>query len=124
MKTFPPALTTTDPALELRALLDAAVDGIVVVDHLGRILTFNRAAERLFGYEAHDVVGCTVGVLMSDEDRHFHGRHMTRYLTTYMPRIIGRGREVEARRKDGTVFPAFLTVGVISESNPKRFVGF
>jgi two-component system sensor kinase FixL len=124
MKTFPPALTATDPALELRALLDAAVDGIMVIDHLGRILTFNRAAERLFGHEAHDVVGRTVGVLISDKDRHFHGRHMAQYLMNCMPRIIGRGREVEARRKDGTVFPAFLAVGMISDSNPERFVCF
>jgi two-component system sensor kinase FixL len=117
-------LTTTDPALEVQALLDAAVDGIVIIDHLGRIQTFNRAAERIFGYEARDVVGSSVGVLMSDEERRSHDRHIAQYLTTCTPRIIGTGREVEATRKDGTVFPAFLAVGVIPESNPPRFVGF
>jgi two-component system, LuxR family, sensor kinase FixL len=100
-------MATTPMRLELQALLDAAVDGIVAIDYLGRILTFNRAAERIFGYEAHEVVGRSVGIL-----------------TTCMLRNIGRGREVEARSKDGKIFPAFLAMGVIPESNPPRFVGF
>jgi len=124
MKDTPSLENTTDASLELQALLDAAVDGIMVIDHLGKVLTFNRAAERIFGYEAGDVIGSSVDLLMSDEERRSHHRHMARYLTTSMPRIIGRGREIEARRKDGTMFFAFLSVGVVPDSNAPRFVGF
>jgi two-component system, LuxR family, sensor kinase FixL len=108
----------------LQALLDAAVDGIVVISHTGVIQTFNRAAERIFGYAAREVVGFNVSVLMADEDRAPHDRSMAKYLAHRVPHIIGIGREVDARHKDGTVFPAFLSVGVIPESQPPRFVGF
>lgn len=111
-------------SLELQALLDAAVDGIVVADHLGTIQTFNRAAERIFGYAAHEVIGSNVGVLMTDVDRASHDRHMARYRETCAARIIGIGREVPARRKDGSIFPAQLSVGLIPESNPPCYVGF
>lgn len=117
-------VTVANSSLELQALLDAAVDGIVVIDHLGMIQTFNRAAERIFGYTASEVLGSNVDILMTDADRRSHDRHMARYQATRVPHIIGIGREVDARRKDGTVFPAFLSVGVIPKSDPPRFVGF
>jgi len=107
MNTAAPPVAAADPALEFQALLDAAVDGIVVIDHLGRILTFNAAAEHIFGYQAQEVVGANVSVLMA----------------TCMP-LVEPGREIAARRKGGTVFPAFLAVGLIPDSNPPRFVGF
>ncbi|MBS0421216.1 MAG: PAS domain S-box protein [Proteobacteria bacterium] len=124
MNAAPPLATATDTAFELQALLDAAVDAIVVIDHIGTILTFSRAAERIFGYEAHEVLGCTVDILMNDEDRQSHGSHLAQYLASCIPRIIGRGHEIEVRRKNGTLFPASLAVGLIPESNPPRFVGF
>ena len=109
---------------EFQALMDAAVDGIVVVDHAGNIQAFNRAAERLFGYAAAEVVGSNISILAPEPDRSSHDGYMARLLTTGDPRVIGRGREVEARRKDGSVFPAFLSVGVVEGSRPPRFVGF
>lgn len=109
---------------EFNALLDAAVDGIVMVDHTGIIEVFNRSAERLFGFASPEVVGRNVTVLMNPEDARHHDDHLRKYLATRVPRIIGRGREVTARRKDGTTFPAFLSVGVVAESDPLRFVGF
>jgi len=111
------------PDNEFQALLDAAVDGIVVIDHLGRIQVFSRAAERLFGYRAQELLGNNVTVLMTEPDRSEHDRHLARYVSTRYPHIIGRGREVMARRKDGSVFPAFLSVGAVS-GEPLRFVGF
>jgi len=112
------------PSEELHALLDAAVDGIVVIDHLGRIRAFNRSAERLFGYQAPEVLDRNVNVLMTEPDRIAHDGHLARFAASRVPHIIGNGREVSARRKDGSVFPAFLFVRAVADSEPPRFVGF
>jgi PAS domain S-box-containing protein len=111
------------PPRELQALLDATVDAVILIDHRGHIETFNRSGERLFGYRADEVVGRNVAVLMTDRDRDSHDAYMNRYMNTGVPHIIGVGREVDARRKDGSVFPVFLSVGRIHESDPPRFVG-
>jgi two-component system sensor kinase FixL len=108
----------------MQALLDAAVDGIVLIDHQGSIQGFNRAAERLFGYRACEVVGRNVSLLMPEPDRGAHDGYLARYLDTRIPRIIGRGREVSAQHRDGHVFPVSLSVGTVSGAEPPRFVGF
>jgi PAS domain S-box-containing protein len=109
---------------ELRALLDAAVDAVIVIDHEGRIETFNRAAERLFGYRSAEVLGQNVMVLMPEPYRSGHDGYLGNYIRTGHARIIGIGREVVAQRQDGSVFPASLSVGEIPGSRPARFVGF
>ncbi len=109
---------------EMQALLDATVDAVLIIDNRGRIETFNRAAERLFGYRPDDVMGQNVNVLMTDRDRASHDAYMQRYENTGVPHIIGIGREVEARRRDGSTFPAFLSVGRIDGAQPPRYVGF
>jgi len=117
-------VTETRSSQELQALLDAAVDGIVVIDHAGTILSFNRSAERLFGFELREAIGSNVSILMTEHDAPMHDGFLHRYVDTRVPHIIGRGREVNARRKDGSVFPAFLSVGVVPGSEPPRFIGF
>ena len=119
-----PAVAVVRAELELRALLDAAVDAVIVIDHEGRIETFNRAAERLFGYGAAEVSGRNVAMLMPDPYRAEHDAYLRAYLDTGRARIIGVGREVLALRRDGSVFPASLAVGAIAGSQPPRFVGF
>jgi two-component system, LuxR family, sensor kinase FixL len=108
---------------DLQALMDAAVDAIVLMDHRGLVSAINRSAERLFGYTASEIVGQNVKALMPQPYRAAHDEYLARYEATRIPHIIGVGREVEAQRKDGTVFPAFVSVGQVAESNPPRFVG-
>ena len=108
---------------DLQALLDATVDAVVVIDARGRIESFNRAGERLFGYSHGEVLGRNVSMLMTEIDRQSHDSYMERYMGTGVAHIIGIGREVDARRKDGSVFPVFLSVGQVVGSDPPRFVG-
>lgn len=113
----------SEAPLELLALLDATVDAVILIDSQGKIESFNRSGERLFGYAADEVLGRNVSLLMTATDRDSHDRYMTRYLRTGVPHIIGIGREVEAQRKDGSVFPVFLSVGQIHGTDPPRFIG-
>lgn len=117
-------VTETKSSQDLQALLDAAVDAVIVINHLGSIQSFNRSAERLFGYAAEDAIGRNISTLMDADDGAVHDAHLARYVATRIPRIIGTGREVSARRKDGSIFPAFLSVGAVVGAEPPRFVGF
>jgi two-component system sensor kinase FixL len=124
IKPASPTSPSAGSAEEFQALLDAAVDGVIVIDHLGCIQVFNRAAEQLFGYSAGEIRGKNVNTLMAVPDRGAHDQHLARYEVTRVPHIIGGGREVEARRKDGSVFPVHLSVGAVAGAEPPRFVGF
>lgn len=119
-----PPVTEIDTSRELSALLDAAVDGIIVIDHLGVIRGCNRAAERLLGFTSNEMLGQNVSVLMDEGNRRTHDEFLARYVESRVPHIIGRGRDVTVRRKDGSLFPAHLSVGTIAGEEPPRFVGF
>ena len=108
---------------ETQALMEAAVDAVVVIDHRGRMMAVNDAAARIFGYRSDELLGENVSMLMPEPERGAHDGHLARYLETGVGRIIGIGREVRAQRKDGSVFPMRLSVGRIRESSPPRFVG-
>ena len=105
------------------ALLDAAVDPVVVIDPRGRILRFNLAAEGAFGYQACEVVGLDVGVLVPALQRAAHAAYLERYQRSGQPTVIGRQREVEACRKDGSTFPVELSVGEFHDGYDHGFVG-
>jgi two-component system, LuxR family, sensor kinase FixL len=112
------------PSNDLQALLDAAVDAVIMIDHRGAVTAFNRSAERLFGYESRELLGQNVSLLMPSPYRDEHDGYLERYARTGIPHIIGVGREVEGLRKDGSRFPAFLSVGRVAQADPPRFVGF
>ncbi len=108
----------------MQALLDAAVDAVIVIDHRGLIHVANHSAERLFGYSADELSGCNVSRLMPEPDRGSHDGYIDRYIASRVPRVIGRGREVTALRRDGSTFPVALSVGVVPGADPPRFAGF
>jgi PAS domain S-box-containing protein len=94
----------------LRAIFDATVDGIIAIDDTGTIVELNPAAEKMFGYRAEELLGQNVSILMPPPFRDEHDDYVRRYLKTGERRIIGIGREVRGRRKDGSVFPHYLGV--------------
>src|SRR5262245_5911194 len=106
-----------------RSIVDSAVDAILVIDRRGRIEAFNAAAERLFGYTAAEAIGRNVNILMPEPYHSEHDHYMARYFTTGEKRIIGIGREVTARRKDGRTFPVRLSVGEMTIDGEPKFTG-
>jgi PAS domain S-box-containing protein len=105
----------------LRAILNTAADAIITIDHGGIIQSVNAATERMFGYTPAELVGQSVKMLMPSPYREAHDGFMARYLQTGEKHIIGINREVEARRQDGSVFPADLAVSEIKHL--KLFTG-
>lgn len=108
----------------LQALLDAAVDAIILIDHRGTILAMNRASEGLFQLRSQEAIGDNVRRLMPPEMAQHHDGFIARFLATREARVIGTGREVEAQRADGSRFPARLSIGEVAGSDPPHFVGF
>jgi two-component system sensor kinase FixL len=112
-----------DSTARLQSIIDSAVDGIIVIDSKGRIGAFNRGAERLFGYPAAEVIGRNVNTLMPSPQHEEHDGYLARYLQTGQAKIIGTGREVTGRRRDGTTFPLHLSVGEMSVGGERMFTG-
>ena len=108
----------------LRSMTQTAPDAIVVIDETGVIDTVNPATERLFGYSRAELVGENVKILMPSPYREAHDAHLTRYRETGEKRVIGIGRVVVGRRKDGTTFPARLAIGEIALDQGRLFTGF
>jgi PAS domain S-box-containing protein len=107
----------------IRSVVDHVVDGIVTIDDRGTILSFNRAAESIFGYQAGEVLGQNVRLLMPDPYRREHDQYLAHYHQTGQARIIGIGREVLGCRKDGSVFPIELGVSQFGVDQQRYFTG-
>ncbi len=108
---------------QLDALLTTAVDGIIVIDAVGIVQVYNPACARLFGYPAAEVIGQNIRMLMPSPYHDEHDRYIAAYRTTGKAKIIGHGREVTGRRKDGSVFPMYLSVGEGHQGGRSIFVG-
>jgi PAS domain S-box-containing protein len=108
----------------LRSILETAPDAIITIDERGIIQSFSDAAQKLFGYAAGEVIGRNVKMLMHSPHRENHDDYLARYLRTGENRIIGIGREVEAQRRDGTIFPMDLAVGEVRHGDTRIFTGF
>ena len=117
------ASTANARAEQLDAILNTTVDGIIVIDLDGKIEAFNRGAARLFGYPESEVVGRNVSMLMPSPYHEEHDGYLKRYLTTGHANIIGKGREVTGRRRDGTIFPLHLSVGEMTVGGQRKFTG-
>lgn len=105
----------------LRAILETTSDGVLTVDTEGRILSFNPAAEKIFGYRAAEVVGRPVSLLVPPPVNQSHRVHLENFLRTGRSRIVGRGREVTGRRKSGETFPLFLVVCEVQFAERRLF---
>jgi PAS domain S-box-containing protein len=107
----------------LRAIVDTAADGIVTINQWGIVEFVNHEAERLFGYSRAELIGQNVALLMPSPDRERHDGYVARYLHTGEARVIGIGREVTGRRKDGSEVPLFLSIGEFTLGGERLFTG-
>lgn len=110
-------------AARWRAVVDSAVDGIIVIDFRGRIEEFNPAAQRMFGYSEDEARGQSVAMLMPEPDRSRHDGYIGHHLKTGERKIIGIGRDVTGLRRNGQVFPLHLSVGEMEIDGEKHYTG-
>jgi PAS domain S-box-containing protein len=108
----------------LRSILETVPEAMVVIDDVGEMISFSKAAEKLFGYAADEVCGRNVRMLMPNPDRDRHDGYIARYVATGERRIIGFGRVVTGQRKDGTTFPMELAIGEAAANGKRIFTGF
>lgn len=111
----------------LHAVMDTVLDGLIIINSKGTIQSFNNSAERIFGYKADEVIGKNVNVLMPEPYHSAHDGYLRHYLETGERKVIGIGREVSAKRKNGHIFPMELGINEMpkqqSTPNERMFVG-
>lgn len=108
----------------LEAIIDHAIDGIITIDRHGIVESINPAASALFGYSPEEVIGNNISMLMPEPDRSNHDSYIRNYMETGVKKIIGIGREVRGRKKDGTTFPFRLAVSEVFFHQKNIFTGF
>ena len=106
-----------------RQIVNSAVDGIITTDEKGGILSFNTAAEKIFGYSVIEVIGKNVTLLMPSHLAAHHGDYMGRYISGGAAKVIGMGRELIAKHKDGSTFLADFSISDFRHGDSVTFVG-
>ena len=107
----------------IRAIMDTVLDGIVTIDEDGVIVSANLSVERIFGYSLSELIGAPVSLLMPEPDATNHHDYIRNYLDGAGGTVIGMGREVMAKRKDGTAFPVHLSVSELRLDKRRLFTG-
>ncbi len=106
-----------------RAIIDTLIDSVIIINESGIIQLINPAVETLFGYHRQELIGRNISILMPSPDSERHDHYLRQYCRTGIGKIIGVGREVLAKRKDGAVFPVLLSIGELGLTGAHRFVG-
>ena len=117
------AIALKDIEAKFGAVFDTMPDGLIVIDENGLIGFFSSGAERLFDYRRSEALGKNVAMLMPSPYREAHDGYLAAYRDTGVKKIIGIGREVVGRRKDGATFPMYLSIGEIWLEGRRYFVG-
>lgn len=110
-------------AIPIDVIMDTVLDGFIIIDEHGNIKSFNSAATRMFLYQPEEVIGKNVNILMPSPYKEEHDQYLKNYASTGDPKIIGKGRQVTAQRKDGSFFPIELAVSELVVSDEKMFLG-
>ncbi len=105
--------------MELRQLIDSMVDAVFTLDESCNILSFNKSAENMFGYDANDVIGCNLNILIPLPDYTQNGLYLLKYITGKKGEIINKTREVDAKRKSGEVFPMRMSVSELPHQSAR-----
>lgn len=108
----------------LNTILRTVPVALIIIDVNGRVVSFSLSAEKLFGFKASDIIGQNVSRLMGGNDEKYHDRYLANYIRTGEAQIIGKGRIVEARQADGTLFPVHLTIGETTLGDHRLFAGY
>ena len=111
------------PRSEFRRIVDTLVDGVIIIDIGGTIMRANTAIETIFGYTEAELLGKNVSLLMTSQDREHHDDYITNYHETGRAQIIGTGREVDGRHRDGTTIPIELAVSPAQINEQTMYVG-
>lgn len=106
-----------------QTIFDHVLDGIVATNERGIIVSFNHAAEQIFGYRAEEVLGRNVSVLMSIPEAHRHDAYMARYQFSGQATVMGAGRDIHGRRKDGAIVPISVGLTEVEWAGARHFIG-
>lgn len=107
----------------LSAIFDTAIDGIIVINERGVIEMANPSAGSLFGYENSELIGQKINMLMPEPDQSNHDKYMSNYYHSGQAKIIGIGREVVGKKKNGTLFPFRLSISEVKIQGKRAFTG-
>ncbi len=105
------------------AVMNTAAEGIIIIDEHSTVVSFNRAAENMFGYAAEEVIGNNLTMLMPSPYCDEHAKYVERYLQTGEKRVIGTGREISGLHKNGEQFPMYLALSEVNVNGERSFTG-